>query len=50
MNKKEINDYFENLKKETIEKAYSEWLKGNYYKYNGGFYVVGTDEYICPID
>lgn len=44
------NDYFENWKNETLEKAYNEWWKGNYYKYDGGFYKVGTDEYICPID
>ena len=42
--------YFESWIEETFEDAYTEWEKGNYYKYDGAFYSVETGEYICPCE
>jgi len=42
--------YFDEWKEEQLEMAYREWDKGNYYKYDGNFYEVGTGKYICPCE
>lgn len=34
----------------TLDWAITQWCKGNVYKYDGSFYIVGTDEYVCPAE
>ena len=33
--------------KEELERAYTEWEKGNYYKYNGSYYEIETGICVC---
>lgn len=47
---KKTDKTFESWIAKELDRAYTEWEKGNYYKYDGAFYEVKTGKYVCPCE
>ena len=47
---KQVKEINKMSKEQIIEWAYEKWWKGNFYKMDGAFYDMLTNEYICPVE